>query len=140
MRGSNCLPFKSPWVHPRFLVGCVALIIFIFCVVLCFVCLFLSFVVVFFSWVCISFLFCFVCVLCLVGSQLPVSLDCLFQSWLPLLFSLTFIGIKMLIESYDTGRTIVTLLPNECPLKIFEIALWILRSHSCHIIMSMAVS
>jgi hypothetical protein len=29
----------------------------------------------------------------------------------------------LLIESYDTGRTIVTLLPNECPLKTFEIAL-----------------
>jgi hypothetical protein len=57
------------WVHPLLLVGSVPLINLVFFVVLCF-------------WF----------VLCLVFPMLQASLDCLFHSWLPIRFSLTFIS------------------------------------------------
>jgi hypothetical protein len=57
IRGRNCLPFASTWVHPRFLEGSVLLIYLAFCVVLCF---------------CVLFVF----VLCLLCPMLSMSLDC----------------------------------------------------------------
>ena len=35
IRGSNCLPFVSPWGQPWFMMGSVLLIFLFFCVVLC---------------------------------------------------------------------------------------------------------
>ena len=35
IRGRNCLPVASTWIHPRFLVGSVLLMLLVFCVVLC---------------------------------------------------------------------------------------------------------
>ena len=39
-RGRNCLTFVRTWVHPRFLVGTLLLIFFVFCVVMCVCCCF----------------------------------------------------------------------------------------------------
>ena len=65
----NCFPFADAWVHPRFLVGSVLLIVLVFCV---------------------AFLLGFVCLRAVV-----CTLCCQFlwivHSWLPLRFSVTFI-------------------------------------------------
>ena len=55
VRGGDYLPIAGAWVHPRFLVGSMLLIFFVFCVV---------------------FLLLFVFILCLMCPVLTVSLDC----------------------------------------------------------------
>jgi hypothetical protein len=62
IRGKNCLPFTSTWVHPRILVGSVLLIFFVFCVVYFF--LYSS---------CVLCAQCCQC-LCIVNSLLPLQL------------------------------------------------------------------
>ena len=84
IRGKNCLPFTSTWVHPRFLVGSVLLIFFVFCVVYFF--LYSS------------------CVLCAQCCQCL----CIVNSLLPLQLYRTFILSEMICELFQYHVHIAT--------------------------------